>query len=110
MHKNKSHVGNQHIKKPWHAKGNWIPDKLQQFICILPHTLGIIENTVSPKLKKKDNKDAVQKNVLIVILSTDLLPLQGNAGELFPLKGTPEAEHRSSSLSASKMKCVSETP
>lgn len=48
---------------------------------------------------------------LIVILSTDLLPLQGNAGESFPLKGSaPEAEHRSSSLSASKMKYVSETP
>jgi len=63
MHRNKSCVGNQHIQKPWHAKGNYIPDKLKQLICILPPTLGITEITVSPKLKKKDSKDAVQKNI-----------------------------------------------
>jgi len=51
-----------------------------------------------------------KKIFLTVLPDTALLPLQGNAGDLLPRKGsTPEAERRSSSLSASKMEYVPET-
>lgn len=45
------------------------PDKLEQLICILLHTSQIIENTLTPKLKKKDNTDVVQKRCFELLFS-----------------------------------------